>query len=444
MGKDSGPSENWRAYQKSLRKGARRKILIRRIPVLVLCAAVVSALAFLGVYGGNRILVHFSEASYPETKNNVQQPVSKLDAVDTEELWPLLSSHFQGKDAVPDFFPIRRNDNRLMVQTTVVPKLQKYVYRLLERSQTEMAAVVVMNPSDGSVLAMTSYQKDGKQDRNLCLESGFPAASLFKIVSASAAIEKAHFTPNRTVTFLGRGHTLYRNQLTRKENRYSNRITFRKAFATSVNPVFGKLGIYSLGREAIVKYAQRFFFNRPIFFDLPLSPSVIDVPEDPYGIAEIASGFNRRTRISPLHAALFSCAVANSGKVMKPWVIKQITQDTIPVYQAHPSLLGIPIKEKTARNLQCMMEDTTRYGTCRKSFWRLRRRKTFRRVKMGAKTGTINDSSDSHKYDWITAYAIQRDGSKGICLAVLEIHGRKLGIRSREIARAIITYAFRS
>ncbi|HDZ24750.1 MAG TPA: hypothetical protein ENH70_09480, partial [Desulfobacteraceae bacterium] len=88
MGKDSGPSENWRAYQKSLRKGARRKILIRRIPVLVLCAAVVSALAFLGVYGGNRILVHFSEASYPETKNNVQQPVSKLDAVDTEELWP--------------------------------------------------------------------------------------------------------------------------------------------------------------------------------------------------------------------------------------------------------------------------------------------------------------------------------------------------------------------
>jgi len=91
-----------------------------------------------------------------------------------------------------------------------------------------------------------------------------------------------------------------------------------------------------------------------------------------------------------------------------------------------------------------MMEDTVRYGTCRKSFWRLRRRKPFRGLKLGAKTGTINDPSDRYKYDWISAYAVPNNGSHGICLAVLEIHGEKLGIRSREIARAIITYEFRS
>ncbi|MBW2093457.1 MAG: hypothetical protein JRI80_01085 [Deltaproteobacteria bacterium] len=443
MGKGSGPPENWRAYQNSLRRGERRKGLIRRIFLLTFFLGGVSLLLFLAVYGGNRILVHFSEASYPAQKS-ADQPVSRLDAVDTEELWSLMSAQFGEKGATPDFFPIRRNDVRLMVQTTIIPRLQKYVYRLLERSQTEKAAVVVLRPSDGRVLAMASYRKDGKEGRNLCLASRFPAASLFKIVSASAAIEKAHFTPNRTLNFLGRGHTLYRNQLTKKVNRYSTRISFRKAFATSVNPVFGKLGIYTLGRETIVDYAHRFFFNRPIFFDFPLPPSVIDVPEDPYGIAEIASGFNRRTRISPLHAALFACAVANGGKVMKPWVIKEISEETQPVYEAHPKVLGVPITAGTARNLQCMMEDTMRYGTCRKSFRRLRRRKSFRGLKLGAKTGTINDASDRHKYDWITAYAIRNNDSDGICLAVLEVHGKKLGIRSREIARAIITYAFRS
>jgi len=443
MGKGSGPPENWRAYQKSLRKGKRRTGLIWRTFLLTFYAGGISLLIFLGVYGGNRILVHFSEASYSEPKKP-EQPVSRLDAVDTEALWPLLSAQFGEKGPIPDFFSIRRNDSKLMVQTSIIPRLQKYIYRLLERSQTEEAAVVVLRPSDGSVLALASYRKDGKEGPNLCLESRFPAASLFKIVSASAAIEKAHFTPNRMLNFLGRGHTLYRNQLTRKVNRYSTKISFRKAFATSVNPVFGKLGIYTLGRETIIDYAHRFFFNRPIFFDLPLSPSVIDVPEDPYGIAEIASDFNRRTRISPLHAALFSCAIANEGKVMKPWVIKEISEKAKPVYDAHPGVLGVPITGQTARKLQFMMEDTVWYGTCRKSFRRFRRRKPFRGLKLGAKTGTINDPSDRYKYDWITAYAVPNNGSHGICLAILEIHGEKLGIRSREIARAIIAYEFRS
>lgn len=443
MGKGSRPEENWRAYQDNLRRGERRKGLIRRVFLLAFYSGGVSLLIFLAVYGGNHILVHFSEASYPQPKSG-QQPVSRLDAVDTEELLPLISAQFGERGAFPDFFPIRRNDAKLMVQTSIIPELQKYIYHLLERSQTEKAAVVVLCPSDGSVLAMASYRRDGKEGPNLCLDSQFPAASLFKIVSASAAIEKAHFTPDRTMDFVGRGHTLYRNQLTRKSNRYSTKISFRKAFATSVNPVFGKLGIYALGRETIIDYAHRFFFNRPIFFDLPLSPSVVDVPEDPYGIAEIASGFNRRTRISPLHAALFACAVANGGKVMKPWVIKEISEESRPVYETHPGVLGSPITGQTARNLQSMMEDTVRYGTCRKSFWRLRRRKLFRGLNLGAKTGTINDPSDSYKYDWITAYAIPDNASEGICLAVLEIHGEKLGIRSRETARAIISYQFRS
>lgn len=443
MRKGSGPPKNWRAYQKSLQKGKRWEGMIRRIPLLALYALCAFTLISLAIYGGNRVLVHFSEASYPEPENT-KSAVSRLDAVDTEELWPLLKVRFQEKGGAPDSFSILKNNSRLKVETTIVPELQEYIYRLLDRSQTEKAAVVVIRPFDGRVLAMVSYRKDGKKGNHLCLESGFPAASLFKIISASAALEKAHFTPNRTLTFLGRAHTLYRNQLSKKVTRYSNRVTFRKAFATSVNPVFGKLGIYTLGRKTIVDYAQRFFFNRPIFFDLPLSPSVIDVPEDPYGIAEIASGFNRRTLISPLHAALFSCAIANGGKVMKPWVIKQVSENSEPVYEAHLGVLGVPIKPTTARNLQIMMGDTTRYGTSRKSFWRVRRRKPFRELRIGAKTGTINDSSDRHKYDWITAYAIKKDGSDGICLAVLEIHGRKLGIRSREIARAVIARAFRS
>jgi peptidoglycan glycosyltransferase len=62
---------------------------------------------------------------------------------------------------------------------------------------------------------------------------------------------------------------------------------------------------------------------------------------------------------------------------------------------------------------------------------------------LGAKTGTINDASDRFKYDWITTFALAPDGKSGIAVAVLGVHGKILGTRSTELARAIIDYYFR-
>ena len=74
---------------------------------------------------------------------------------------------------------------------------------------------------------------------------------------------------------------------------------------------------------------------------------------------------------------------------------------------------------------------------------KLRRRRLFRSFEFGAKTGTINDRLDRYKYDWITAFALAPDGNRGIAVGVLGVHGKILGTRSSEMARAIIDYYFR-
>ena len=91
--------------------------------------------------------------------------------------------------------------------------------------------------------------------------------------------------------------------------------TFRKAFAASNNSVFGKIGIYDLGQQTLNRYAERFRFNSQIPFDLPVEISAITVPEDDFGLAEIASGFNKTTLLSPLHAALLSSVAVNTGRM---------------------------------------------------------------------------------------------------------------------------------
>ena len=86
------------------------------------------------------------------------------------------------------------------------------------------------------------------------------------------------------------------------------------------------------------------------------------------------------------------------------------------------------------------MRETVAHGTCRSSFQRLRRKKAFSDVELGAKTGTINDPTGRFKYDWLTAYAISPDGAKKVCVAVMGVHGEKLGIRAGKIGGIIINY----
>ena len=71
---------------------------------------------------------------------------------------------------------------------------------------------------------------------------------------------------------------------------------------------------------------------------------------------------------------------------------------------------------------------------------RVRKKKAFRDVEFGAKTGFINDETDRFRYDWLAAYALPPRGDKAICIAVLGVHGERLGIRANVLGRNIINY----
>ncbi len=436
-------SKKWRTYQSELQKSARFRQYFKNLPVLIIVALIVVVALVAAVWSSLWIPENWSRPA----QNPPALPEKEIDTPPPrfyqEDLPALLNEISRDSTMLSDVLVCQKDGQQYTIRTTIDTKLQKYIQGLQKRSRTLQSAVVVLNAMDGRVIAMADRDSNGNRT-NLNLKADYPAASLFKIVAAAAALENSGYTPNTALYFRGRRHTLYKSQLKQTKDRWTTATTLRKAFALSNNSVFGKLGIYVLGQQVLTEYAEKFAFNRPIPFDLPLAVSSIAVPADNFGLAEIASGFNKRTLISPLHATLLATAAANKGTMPTPWLVDTIqNKDDQVLYHADPAELNRPVAGRAAEDLTYLMKYAARSGTSRSVFRKLRRKKLFKTFAIGAKTGTINDKLDRFKYDWITAFALAPGGEIGIAVGVLGVHGKLLGTRSTEMARAIIDYYFR-
>jgi cell division protein FtsI/penicillin-binding protein 2 len=408
----------WRKYQTRLQRAERANRIKKKLILLLSILGGTTGLFFLVIgvtsWAPSRIDQPRQTSSPP-----LKPPESVAEQFQRKDLSSFLNDELNDTSTLADRWSIEKNGSGLTINTTIDTTLQKYIIHLLRRPQTLQSAIVVLNPYDGRVLAMAGHDTNGKPG-NICLNANYPAASLFKIVSAAAALETAGYSPDKEISYVGRKHTLYKYQLEQPTKRPSRQTNFRKAFASSNNSVFGKMGIYDLGQEALTDYADRFFFNRSIPFDYPMTSSTIDVPENGFGLAE-------------------------NGEMAAPWLVDSITYKTGEFfYKSRCRMLEPPISSKAAAELKILMQDSVTSGTTRSAFWKLRHKRKFKNLDIGAKTGTINDEKDRFKYDWITAFALSPDGGGAISISVLGVHGKKLGVKSTEFARAIIDYYFSS
>lgn len=331
----------------------------------------------------------------------------------------------------------------LTLNTTLDIELQKKLVKKLSSSSARYSGIVVIDAVSGQVLAMAGHDRSSSV-KNICVANIFPAASLFKIVTAAAVIEKKGVTSETKFSFNGRRHTLYKSQLKKGENIYTNRITLRDAFAFSVNPVFGKLGIYQVGKDDMEKYAEAFAFLKEIDFELNVEKSLFTVHDNSFNLAEVASGFNKETTISPLHAALVASSVINRGLMPEPTVVKEAVDSSGRVrYKGYPAVLQRTVSSKTSNVLKVLMKETVKKGTARKAFRDLNRDSILSRLDIGGKTGTIDNVKHDVRFDWFCGFAGDKDSGKKIALAVVVGHEKpKLDVRSSYYARFIVKEVF--
>ncbi|MBN2107759.1 MAG: hypothetical protein JW832_10055 [Deltaproteobacteria bacterium] len=361
-----------------------------------------------------------------------------------KNLSELFNDHFFYQPSPPATFTTALPEGRVTVETTLREDLQKRLMNLFARSGPMIAAAVAIDAKTGAVLAMgnktakngASLLPDGAD--NYCVYGGFPAASLAKIITAAVALEKKGFTTDHLVPVAGRYHTLYRSQVGIERSPYKpEMVPLDKAFGLSINPYFGKMWLDSFADREFLDMGQGLLFNMPLEFDLPVTKSRLVPPADDFQRAEVASGYNTRTTISPLHAALIAALPANGGKLMRPYIINRVTDaDGRLLYANSARQLGQPLSVRSAAQLNELMRETVQNGTARNSFTYVKRIAAAKGWTLGGKTGSIDLPGHTGRCDWFAGFG--QAGSNSVAVACILVHGTQRTMRSSFVGAELI------
>jgi peptidoglycan glycosyltransferase len=143
------------------------------------------------------------------------------------------------------------------------------------------------------------------------------------------------------------------------------------------------------------EYANKFGFGAPLTFpfksellewSFPIATSSAPIAKDTrFDQANYACGLGEGTLISPLHAAMLAATIANQGRMMAPYFIKEIRNIRGEVLaEGTPQLLRTPITPGTAAIVKGYMIDTVKHG--------IGERAQVTGVTVAGKTGTTGDS----------------------------------------------------
>ncbi len=317
------------------------------------------------------------------------------------------------------------------------PVLADRIDILLRRYHPDLGVILVVDTKTNEIIAWGERRDDKVQNKPDWIgRATFPAASLAKLVTISAAMESNRYSLNTPIPMIGRHHTLYLNQLRIPEKYNGPTMELSEAFARSANPPMAIVG-KNVGAKRLLSAAAKLGYNKRFPGNAP-NASSYTAPDTGYGLAEVACGFTTSTTLTPLLAAAQVRAVLTKKPLEIPWA-----RDMAPYAPQKPIALDVgKFSENTYYGLREAMLRSVTQGTARKHMsTKNMARKNFEALRLGGKTGSLDGTDPAGRYDWFMGFAeAKNDPSKSIVVIVMQMHKEIRSQPATQVAAAIINY----
>jgi len=342
---------------------------------------------------------------------------------------------------------------------TVRPRAQRIA---LDALGSQCGAVVALEPSTGKVLVIASSPtfnpnlvehnfaaigriRAGCQPASPLLNRAtaglYPPGSSFKVVTAAAALDTGRYTPDSS--FYDPGYCIEYGKHVKNFGDQSpeafGTVDFSFALEHSINAVFCNVG-KALGAGTILDYAKRFGFYDPPPLETPTNERAASglykngglfSPKHDYQVDPGRLAFGQeRMLVTPLQMAMVAGGIANGGVVMKPHVVDRVVAPNGSVVtRTKPKELGRVIKQKTAAELNSMMQLVVEGGTGTAA--------QIPGIAVAGKTGTAETGNSSINTTWFIAFA-PAEAPKVAIAVVLQNQSGAGGTTAAPIAKTVM------
>lgn len=309
----------------------------------------------------------------------------------------------------------------LNVVLTIDSTIQYFAQKAIEKAIANYdvrrgATAIVMDPRNGEILALvskpdydlnnpyapppgidisawkgtTSEEVEKLQQtvwRNKAVADTYEAGSTFKAITTAAGIEEgvvnAETRVNDYPVEVG-GWTMH----CWRRGRPHGEESFKEGVYNSCNPVFVRVA-QSLGVERFYRYLRDFGFYDKTGIELP-GEGIGIIHSKPAEVDMAAASFGQRFTVTPIQLISAYSAVANGGKLIKPHIVKELTNSNGNVVQKYePEFIRNVISKQTSEEVREILEGVVSTGTGRNAY--------IKGYRVAGKTGT-SETTEANRF----------------------------------------------
>ena len=267
--------------------------------------------------------------------------------------------------------PIDGMDLVLTIDEVIQYIAERELDKVFKNFHAKGASIVVMDPHTGRILAManrptydlndhSSVSKDSIRNRAIC--DLFEPGSVFKIVTASAALEEKKVT-EEDVFFCENGAYRVGGRTLHDHTSHGN-LTFRQVIEESSN--IGTVKVAQLlGPDTLYRYIRAFGFGSKLGVDLSGEISGMLSPPRLWSKTSITSvPIGQEVGVTALQLASAISVIANGGQLMKPYIIDSVRDNQGRIIkQNKPVLIRKVISVDTAMRIKKILTGVIEEGT---------------------------------------------------------------------------------
>jgi penicillin-binding protein 2B len=263
---------------------------------------------------------------------------------------------------------IKKAENGNNIYLTIDQKIQTFLEdamsEVYKQYEPEKIIGIVMNPKTGEILGMSNRPSFDPNVRdnienwyNDVIAYPFEPGSTMKMFTVAAAIDSGFYNgddiyESGTYTFLDNARPIHDHN----GGEGWGPITYDEGFRRSSNVAMAKLVWEKMGTDTFYDYLQSFDLDKETGIDLlgeVKGTIVYDWPSE-----KLTTSFGQGTTVTPIQLMKAASAIANDGKMVKPYVISKIEDSSTGnvIEETKPEIVGEPISPSTADQVMDLLE----------------------------------------------------------------------------------------